>query len=75
MYLIMMMVHADVVQCLIHVFNIPGKSDSLVILFIIRVICSIVFTFRHTASQEVADGIEGMWKHMRKVFLPAVPHH
>ena len=69
------MVYPDVVERRLHVCNVPSKWDSLVILFIIRVICSIVFTFRHTASQEVADGIERMWEHMRQVFLPAVARH
>ena len=71
----MMMVYPDVVERRLHVCNVPIKRDSFVILFIIRVICAIVFTFRHTASQEVVDGIERMWEHMRKVFLPAVAHH
>ena len=70
----MMMVFPDVLQRCINVIQIPWVVYSLVISLVVRIICSIIFTFRHTASQKVANGIERMWPHMRQVCLPAVAH-
>ena len=70
-----MMVFPDVLQRCINVIQIPWVVYSLVISLVVRIICSIIFTFRHTAPQKVADGIERMWEYMRQVFLPAVARH
>ena len=54
----MMMVFPHVFQRCNNVIEIPWVVYSLVISLVVRIICSIIFTFRHTASQKVADGIE-----------------
>ena len=70
----MMMGSPHVFQRCNNVIQIPWVVYSFVISLVVGIICSIIFTFRHTASQKVANGIERMWEHMRQVCLPAVAY-